>query len=188
MALKITETHVFELNAPPSALDVAILVGVTRQAIANMLSDNRLGSPKTNGELLLAYCARLRETASNRGQVIRSDGDGDLNPQQEKAQLDRSRREAQEIKNAVARGEFAPIELLTNTLASASVAVADQFDQLPNMVRKSCPDMRPGEVETVQRVINNARNAWVRGTAALVSESLDEDMGQDEGEGDDASV
>lgn len=188
MASKITETHVFELNAPPSALDVAILVGVTRQAIQNMLSDNRLGSPKTNGELLLAYCARLRETASNRGQVIRSDGDGDLNPQQEKAQLDRARREAQEIKNAVARGEFAPIELLTNTLASASVAVADQFDQLPNMVRKSCQDMRPVEVETVQKVINNARNAWVRGTAALVSDALDDEADQEGVDTDDAPV
>ena len=187
MAKNITQTHIVDLLEPASPLLVARAIGVSRQAVQDMLKDGRLGVVETNWDLLKAVYNRLRATAAKRG-VDSQDDENALNPQQEKALLDRSRREAQEIKNAVARGEFAPIELLTNTLASASVAVADQFDQLPNMVRKSCPDMKPGEVETVQRVINNARNAWVRGTAALVSESLDDDMGQDEGEGEDAAI
>lgn len=176
-----------DLSAPASPLLVARAIGVSRQAVQDMLKDGRLGVVETNWDLLKAVYNRLRATAAKRG-VDSQDDENALNPQQEKALLDRSRREAQEIKNAVARGEFAPIELLTNTLASASVAVADQFDQLPNMVRKSCPGMRPVEVETVQKVINNARNAWVRGTAALVSDALDDEADEEGVETDDAPV
>lgn len=168
-----------DLQAAPSPLAVARAVGVSRQAIQEMLRDGRLGEPKTNGELLKAYCDRLRATAQKRGASPAQDEDA-LNPQQEKALLDRSRREGQEIKNAVARGEYAPIELLTSTLAQASVAVVDRFDQLENMVRKSCPDMPATHLEVVKRVIANARNAWVQGTVRLVSDVLDETAEQEE--------
>ena len=183
MAKNITNLHIVDLSAPASALAVARAIGVSRQAVQEMLADGRVGEPKTNGELLKAIYERLRTTAAKRG-VVQQEADDQLNPQQEKAMLDRSRREGQDIKNAVEKGKFAPIELLADTLAQASVAVVDRFDQLDATVRKSCPDMTPLQVDTVKKVIANARNAWVVGTSKLISESLD-DMGEQDDESDD---
>lgn len=59
---------------------------------------------------LLGYCDRLRGMAAGRHSA------GGLDLVQERAALARSQREAQELKNAVARGEFAPIGLLADVL------------------------------------------------------------------------
>lgn len=90
---------------------------------------------------------------------------------QERARLARSQREAQDIKNAVARGEFAPIGLLADVLGMASSAVVDRFEQLESAMRKACPDLPDEAKATVQQVIANARNEWIRATESSWSSS-----------------
>lgn len=168
---------VIDLGARGTQQQLADLVGVSQQAIS---ADGIQGG--SLGEMLRAYCARLREQAAGR---MSADGGG-LDLVQERAALARSQREAQDMKNAVARGEFAPIGLLADVLGSASSAVVDRFDQLDSTLRKACPDLPEPARLAVQQVIASARNEWIRSTASLVEAQLQafEDATDDEDDGD----
>lgn len=130
--------------------------------------------------LRVAYIRRLRDQAAGR----MGNETGGLDLVQERAALAREQREGQAIKNAVARREYAPVGLLADVLGRAGGAVVDRFDQLEGALKKACPDLPDEAKTTVLRVIAAARNEWVRETAQLVAESLDEMLAADEGEGD----
>lgn len=170
---------ILDTEAPVVQSAVASVVGVSKQALSSMVNDGALPPCSTNGELLMAYCDRLREQAAGRlgGEV------GGLDLVQERAALAREQREGQAIKNAVARREYAPVGLLADVLGQAASAVVGRFDQLEGTMRKACPDL-PDEAKTaVLQVIASARNEWIRSTARLVSDSVDAMM--DTVDGDD---
>ena len=139
------------------------LVGVSQQAVSEMLAEGWLTAGETGHQWLLAYCGRLREQAAGRMEA------GALSLSQERAALARAQREGIEIKNAVLRGDYAAVSLLAEVLASASQNVAERFEHLPGLVRKSCPDLPPQAIDQVMVTIAAARNEWVRQTATLVS-------------------
>lgn len=172
-----------DTDAPVVQSVVAAAVGVSKQAISALLSDGALPPCATNGELLLAYCDRLRQQAAGRmgGEI------GGLDLVQERAALARSQREAQDLKNAVARGEFAPIGLLADVLGRAASSVVDRFDQLEGALRKSCPDISDDVLLAVLGVNAAARNEWLRATARLVDHYIDDLADADE-EGDPADA
>ena len=159
----------FDTDAPVVQSVVAAVVGVSKQAISAMVNDGALPPCATNGALLLAYCDRLREQAAGRvgGEV------GGLDLVQERAALARSQREAQDLKNAVARGEYAPIGLLADVLGHASSSVVDRFDQIEGGLRKACPDIPDDVLATVLAVVASARNEWMRSTTRLVADLVD---------------
>ena len=157
-----------DMDAPAVQTIVAAVVGVSKQAISAMVQEGKLPEGATNGSLILAYCERMREQAAGR----MGDTAGGLDPAQEGAALKRAQREGQEIKNAVARGEYAPISLLSEVLATASTSVVERFDQLPGAMRKACPDLPEAARDQVLAMLANARNEWVRETAKLVTERL----------------
>lgn len=172
-----------DTDAPVVQSVVAAAVGVSKQAISALLADGALPPCATNGELLLAYCDRLRQQAAGRmgGEI------GGLDLVQERAALARSQREAQDLKNAVARGEYAPIGLLADVLGRAASSVVDRFDQLEGALRKSCPDISDDVLLAVLGVNAAARNEWLRATARLVDQYIDELADADE-EGDPADA
>ena len=172
--------QVVDLSGAFSQTALAELVGVTQPAISAMVSDGKLQGDGTLGEVLQAYCQRLRLQAAGR----MGDEVGGLDLVQERAALAREQREGQAIKNAVARREYAPIGLLADVLGRAGGAVVDRFDQLEGALKKACPDLPDEAKTTVLRAIAAARNEWVRETAQLVAESLDEMLAADEGESD----
>ncbi len=150
------------------------LVGVSQQAISAMVTAGALPSSGTLGELLLAYCDRLREQAAGRlGE------DGGLDLVQERAALARSQRISQDMKNDIARGEYAPIGALSDVLALASSAVVDRFEQLEGALRKSCPTLPDEAKATVMQIVASARNEWIRSTSKLINDAVDA-MGDDE--------
>lgn len=161
--------QVVDLSAPFSQTALAELVGVTQPAISAMVSDGKLQGDGTLGEVLQAYCQRLRLQAAGR----MGDEVGGLDLVQERAALAREQREGQAIKNAVARKEFAPVGLLADVLGMAASAVVDRFDQLEGQLRKACPDLPDDAKTTVQSVIAAARNEWIRSTERLVTEAID---------------
>lgn len=168
-----------DTDAPLVQSAVASAVGISKQAINSLLNDGALPPCSTNGELLQAYCHRLREQAAGRmgGEA------GGLDLVQERAALAREQREGQAIKNAVARKEYAPVGLLADVLGQAASAVVGRFDQLEGTMRKACPDLPDEAKIAVLQVIASARNEWIRSTARLVSESIDamlEDGDEDE--------
>lgn len=160
---------VIDLAAPATQSDVAMVVGVSQQAISALVTEGKLQGDGTLGEVLQAYCQRLRLQAAGR----MGDEVGGLDLVQERAALAREQREGQAIKNAVARKEFAPVGLLADVLGMAASAVVDRFDQLEGALRKACPDLPDDAKTTVQSVIAAARNEWIRSTERLVTEAID---------------
>lgn len=171
-----------DLDGPAKQAVLGGLVGVTQQAISAMVTAGALPQGGTLGEMLLAYCERLREQAAGRlGE------DGGLDLVQERAALARSQRISQDMKNDIARGEYAPVGLLADALGLASSAVVDRFDQLEGALRKACPTLPDDAKATVMQVIASARNEWIRGTAKLVNDALDVMMDDDDDQPDMAS-
>lgn len=157
-----------DLQAPVTQAAVAAVVGISRQAIGSLMDEGKLPTDGTVLDVVQAYCARMREQAAGRlGEA------GGLDLPQERAALAREQRIGQALKNAVARGDFAPVGILADVLGEASSAVVDRFDQLEGVLRKACPDL-PDEAKTaVMQVIANARNEWIRATDRQVLDRVD---------------
>ena len=143
-----------------------------------MIADRRLPQNGTWLELIRAYVGQLRKTAAGRGEEV-----SELARQ--KTLLIKAQTEAQDLKNAVARGEYAPIGILADVLALASSAIVDRLDQLEGQLRKACPDLPEEARMVILRVIADARNEWIRSTSRLVADSLDR-MAQSEADEADA--
>lgn len=177
-----------DLDRPCTQQEFGDLVGISQQAVSRLQSDGVVRDGAGLGAWLLSYCDRLREQAAGR---MGADMGG-LDLVQERAALARAQREAQELKNAVARGEYAPIGLLADVLGLASSSVVDRFDMIEGALRKSCPDIPDDALLTVLGVVTAARNEWVRATASLVDDAINrmlsdtddsDDFAQDEGDG-----
>lgn len=157
------------LDAPISQAEFAQIVGVSEARVSQLASDGVITRGDTAAEWLVAYCERLRDQAAGRaGSEV-----GGLDLVQERAALTRAQRVGQDIKNAVARKEYAPVGLLADVLAHAASAVVDCFEQLDGVFKKSCPDL-PDEARTaVQQILAKARNQWISATDKLVSDQVD---------------
>lgn len=166
------------LDAPISQAEFAQIVGISEARVSTLISEGVLTKGDNAHSWLLGYCERLRDMAAGRASV------GGLDLVQERAALARSQREAQELKNAVARGEFAPIGLLADVLGQAASAVVDRMDQVEGDLRKACPDLPEDARVVVLRTLANARNEWIRSTAKLVSDQVD-GMTEDQEDADD---
>ena len=168
------------LDAPISQAEFAQIVGISEARVSTLISEGVLTKGDNAHGWLLGYCERLRDMAAGRASV------GGLDLVQERAALARSQREAQELKNAVARGEFAPIGLLADVLGQAASAVVDRMDQVEGDLRKACPDLPEDARVVVLRTLANARNEWIRSTAKLINDKMDQMADAlDEGEDDD---
>lgn len=145
------------------------LIDVSQQRVAQLVADGVLPAGATYGDWLKAYATRLREQAAGRasGEI------GGLDLVQERAALAREQRVGYEIKNAVARGDFAPIAALASVLATASQAVVDRFDMLPGQIKKVCPDLPEAVRTQIDTTIAEARNEWVSSTASLVVKQIE---------------
>lgn len=144
------------------------VVGISQQAVSDLVTRGVLPAGATLGQWIEAYCARLREQAAGRmGAQV-----GGLDLTQERAALALEQRRSLEIKNAVLRGEYAPISLLGEVLATASQAVSERFDHLPAQMRRACPGLPQPAIDAVMATIASARNQWVSGTVALLTSRL----------------
>lgn len=142
-------------------------VGVSQQAVSDMLGAGVLLEGQGEAQWLLAYCHRLREQAAGRLET------GILSLSQERAALAREQRMGIEIKNAVARGQYASIALLAEVLATASQSVAERFEQIPGMLKKTCADLTDAQLGHLMTALAGARNEWVRATAELVTQGIE---------------
>ena len=156
------------LDSKPTQQEFAMLVGVTQQNISALTAEGKLPKDATLRELLKAYCAQLRRAAS--GQATSPEK---VELDRQKTLFVRAQTEAQDMKNSVARGEYAPIGLLADVLALASSAIVDRLDQLEGQLRKACPDLPEEARIVILRVIADARNEWIRSTSKLVAVSVD---------------
>jgi len=164
-----------DLSIAGTQAQLAAIVGVTQPNISALMSEGKLPPAGSLGDLVHAYCYRLREQAAGRmGAEV-----GGLDLAQERAALAREQRLGIEIKNAVLRGEYAPITLLSEVLATASQSVVERFDQLPGMLKKACPDLPDAARDQVMAALASARNEWVRATEALVTSRAESELADD---------
>ncbi len=159
------------LQSPVSQDQFADLVGISQPRVAQLVADGTLPRDGSAAQWLILYCERLREQAAGRGQELTI----------ERAALARSQRIGQEIKNAVAQGQYAPIGLLADVLAAASAAMVDRLDALGGDLVRLCPQLDSASRDEVLRVIAGARTQWVRDTRTLSLEALDQ-LTEDDGE------
>lgn len=153
------------LERQGSQQELAELIGVSEARVSQIVGEGIVERGATLRAQLLAYCAWVREVAAGRG----SSEVGGLDLVQERAALAREQRMGIEIKNAVLRGEFAPISVLAEVLATASQSIVERFEQIPGLLKKNCPDLPDAAREQVMTALAAARNEWVRATEALVS-------------------
>lgn len=164
------------LDQSISQAEFAEMVGISEARVSQIVADDVITRGDTAHHWLLAYCERLRDQAAGRagGEI------GGLDLVQERAALARSQRESQDLKNAVARGEFAPVGLLADVLGRAASSVVDRFDLLEGALRKACPDISDEVLLAVLGVNAAARNEWLRATARLVDDYIDQMAGDDD--------
>lgn len=151
------------------------IVGISQQKVSQLVGDGVIDREGTVLEWLRSYCERLREMAAGR----QGSDAGGLDLVQERAALARSQRTAQDLKNAIAAREYAPIAVLSEVLASASQAVVDRFDSLPLLLRTVAPDLPDATRQAIERLLADARNEWVRSTASLAANRVADEEEED---------
>ena len=170
-------TRVIDLDSQCTQALFADAMGLNPSTVSRLLSEGVLDQSGTFSGWLTDYCDRLREMAAGR---LGSSGTGGLDLVQERAALAREQRISQELKNAVARGEYAPIAVLADVLGQASSAVVDRLDQVEGSLRKACPEISDDVMLTVLGALTSARNEWVRATNSLIETSMDDREQDDE--------
>jgi phage terminase Nu1 subunit (DNA packaging protein) len=149
-----------DLSKRVSQARFAALVGINQPRVSQLVAAGVLRAGGTLGEWLLAYCGSLRDQAAGRA------NGGGLDLSQERAALAREQRVKYELQNAVARGEFAPIALLADVLASASQGVVDRFATLPGRLRKARPGLSAEDHAAIGAALADASREWARATSA----------------------
>lgn len=161
----------------PTQAEVAAHLDISERRLRELLTEFGLDHKQnTLADIRIRYLRKLREEAAGRA----TDGTIDLST--ERARLARSQREGQDIKNAVARGTYAPIEALTDVLSNAAQSAVDHFDQIPAGVNRVCPDLPQAVRDLIMSEVARARNEMVRKTASLLADTLDPDDIQEEDE------
>ena len=151
--------------------EFAALIGVSEAKVSQLKNEGVIEPGHSAIQWLHEYCARLREVAAGR----QSAGGGSLDLVQERAGLAAAQRENMEIKNAVLRGEYASVSLLSQVLATASQSIVDRLDSIPATLKKRCPDMPADARDAIMDVFAAMRAEWIRSTKNLVATALQSD-------------
>ena len=148
------------LNLPVTQAEFGQLVGVSQQAVSEMLKAGVLPPGGTALEWLRAYCERLEESAR-----ARLSPDGPLDLAQERAALAQQQRIAWQIRNARERTLYAPRTILNHVLDITGAALIADIDRLDAQLLQAVPDLPPAALECIRAVISTARGEWARAIA-----------------------
>lgn len=149
-----------------SQQEISDHLDMSQQAVSQLM--DQLGMDWRNSdisEIRIAYIRRLREQAAGRATT------GDLDLATERAGLAKAQRERIEMQNAVTRKELAPVALITEVLAKTAAKTAGQFDAIPGMVRRRCPQFGADVIGMIAEEIAKIRNT----VAAMSLDDLNDD-------------
>lgn len=151
----------------PKQIETASHVDLSDRSVREWETKLQLqGKAYSLTEFRIAYIRALREEAAGRSAI------GDLDLATERAKLTQAQCKGQEIKNAVALGTYAQIELLSDILASAAQAVVDRLDQIPASLRRSCPELPSSARDAVMAEIASSRNEMIRKTTIRIADMM----------------
>ncbi|WP_421921604.1 terminase small subunit [Marinobacter salarius] len=122
----------------------------------------------------VAYIRYLRNLSSGSNQY--PDDLVDVEPgtmDYERLRLTRAQADGQEIKNEIARGKTAPIDIIGYVLSRVSGAACGEIDALPLNIRRKHPELDSKIIEAIKSHCVKAQNAVAR-TDERLEEFLDE--------------
>lgn len=160
---------VTDLSSPLTQAEFGDLVGVSQQAVSEMVRRGLLPEGATGDEWLLAYCDHLREVAAGRG------GEAAKELSAERARLAREQADKIAMQNAVTRGELAPAYLLEEVLSRAGARAARILETIPGLLRRRLPQLSAEDLAEVARVVAKARNI---AAAMRLADAAAEDEGE----------
>lgn len=162
---------VADLSSPMKQADFGDLVGISQQAVSDLVRRDVLPDGACGDEWLLAYCDHLREVAAGRG------GEAGKELTAERARLAREQADRLAMQNAVTRGELAPAHLLEQVLAKAGARAGRILETIPGLLRRRLPQLTADDVIEVTRVVAKARN--VAASMRLADVEVDDDGADD---------
>lgn len=128
------------------------LVGISQQAVSDLVRRDVLAAGDPASVWLHDYCAHLREQAAGRAAA------GDLDLAAERAALARAQRERIEMQNAVTRRELAPVARLEMALATMGRKVAAVLEAIPGDIKRRSNKLSAEDIEIITGEIVRARN------------------------------
>lgn len=159
-----------DLDTPATQQQIAELIGVTQQAVSEMMSRGVMSQGLSLRGALMAYTNHIRLMAAGR--------DGDL--ARERAELTRVQRERQEIKLAMERDEAAPVAVIEQVLATVGRVVSGKLEPLAGQIHKLCPALTPEALMKVQAAIAEACDQAVAASIdALTDPEEEQEAGPD---------
>jgi len=143
------------------------LVGMSQQAVSDLVRRRVLPEGASANEWLLAYCEHLREVAAGRG------GEATFELAAERARLAKEQADKVGMQNAERRGELAPAHLLEQVLAKAGARAGRILETIPGTLRRRLPQLSSADIEVVTRIVAKARN--IAATMRLADADADDD-------------
>ena len=95
----------------------------------------------------------------------------------ERLRLTRAQAEGQEIKNELARGKTAPVEIIALVLSKIAREASGILDSLPLDIRRRHPELQTAVIESIKRQVVKAQNAIAR-TDETLEHALEDYMEQ----------
>ncbi|WP_286749425.1 terminase small subunit [Marinobacter sp. UBA2688] len=95
----------------------------------------------------------------------------------ERLRLTRAQAEGQEIKNELARGKTAPVEIIALVLSKIAGEASGILDSLPLDIRRRHPELQTAVIESIKRQVVKAQNAIAR-TDETLEHALEDYMEQ----------
>lgn len=161
-----------DLQAPMTQTAFGRLVGISQQAVSDLLRREVLLPGQPGATWLECYCAHLREQAAGRAAA------GELDLAAERAALAREQRDRIAMQNAVTRRELAPIATLEMALATVGRKISAVLESIPVSIKRRSKNLTAEDIAIITGEINRARNI----AAAAQLEEDDGDVGDSEGD------
>ena len=136
------------LSRALSQAEFGELVGIGQPAVSGLHRRGVLRGGVTGAEWLLAYCEHLREEAAGRAGTLA----------EARAALDNERRIEVAMRNAIKRGEYAPIGLIEQVLSKTGRQIAGILEGLVPAVRRRWPAIGTDTLRLFEEEIARARN------------------------------
>jgi len=141
-----------DLQTSMRQADFGQLVGISQQAVSDLVRREVLLPGASGATWLQQYCAHLREQAAGRAAA------GDLDLATERAALAREQRIRLEMANAETRRESAPVMLLEIAVATMGRKVAAVLESIPVKIKRRSKNLTAEDIEIITAEITKARN------------------------------
>lgn len=157
-----------DLAGELSQKDFGLLIGVSQQAVSDMMQRGILPRNGSGFDWLRGYCSHIREMAAGRSLVL----------EQERARLACEQADKVAMQNAITRREYAPVEVLEMVIGKVGRQIAETLEALPVQLKRRSSHLTVEDLEIIQGEIAKARNL-----AANMQIELDEFYGQESNTG-----